>query len=130
MFLWKQNIKSYKNFTLRAKADNTKQIKAIWLYKSSITWMNHFKWYFKRAWVKYEHMTKFKWNFPMRQLLKMKPIKWGLKWRFQCTSFTGYLCEFSLCLGWKKDVEVNLGKRWLMQLPEKELLHFVFWQFF
>ena len=40
----------------------------------------------------------------------MKPIKWGLKWGFWSASSSGYLCEFDLYLGKKKDVEVNLGE--------------------
>ena len=61
-----------------------------------------------------KHMTKFKRRSSMRQHLKMKPAKWGFKWSFGCASSTGYLYEFDLFLGQKKDVEVNLGESVVM----------------
>ena len=57
-----------------------------------------------------EPMTKFKGHSTIRHYLKMKPIKWRLKWSFRCGSSIGYLYKFYLCLGWKRDVEINLGE--------------------
>ena len=54
-----------------------------------------------------KHMTKFKGCPSMKQWLKMKPIKWGFKWWFQYASSTGYLYEFQLYLGGKKNIEAN-----------------------
>ena len=66
-----------------------------------------------------EHMTKFKGRSSMKQYLKLKPIKWGFKWWFRYGSRTGYLYEFDLYLGKKKDVEVNLGEGVVLQMTEK-----------
>ena len=38
---------------------------------------------------------------------------------FRCASSTGYLYEFDLYLGKKKDVEINLGEGVVMRLTEK-----------
>ena len=59
-------------------------------------------------------MKKFKGLSSMRQYMKMKPLKWALKWRFGCPSSTGQLCESDLYLGQKKDVKVNLGESAVM----------------
>ena len=55
----------------------------------------------------------------MRQYLKKRPMKWGFKWWLQCASYTGCLYEFDSYLGWKEDVEVNLGESVKIQLSEK-----------
>ena len=41
----------------------------------------------------------------MTRNLRVKSIEWGFKWWFQCASSTGYLYEFHLYLGRKKDTE-------------------------
>ena len=64
-------------------------------------------------------MTKFKGRSSIRQYLKMKPIKRSFKWWFRCASSNGYLYEFDLYLGKKRNVEVNLGECVVMQLSEK-----------
>ena len=60
------------------------------------------------------HMT-----FLIEEILENQTYKMRFKWWFQFTSSTGYLDEFDLYLGWKKDVEVNLGESVVMQLSEK-----------
>ena len=64
-------------------------------------------------------MTKFKGRSSTRQYLKIKAMKWGFKWWFQCAFSTGYLHEFDLYLSRKKDVENNLWESVVMQLSEK-----------
>ena len=54
-------------------------------------------------------MTKFKGRSSTRQYLKIKAMKWGFKWWFQCAFSTGYLHEFDLHICREKDVEDNLG---------------------
>ena len=67
-----------------------------------------------------EHMTKFKGRSGMKQYLQLKPIKWGFKSWYRCASKTGYLYEFDLYLGKKKDgVQYNLGESVILQLSEK-----------
>ena len=56
-----------------------------------------------------KQMTKFKGRYFMGKYLHLKPIKQGFKWQLRCPSSTGYLYEFDLYPGKKKDVEVNLG---------------------
>ena len=62
-----------------------------------------------------EYNTKFKERSSLRQYLKMKPAKWGFEWYFRYPSSAGYFYKFDVCLGQKKDVEVNLGKALVMQ---------------
>jgi len=66
-----------------------------------------------------EHMTKFKGRSSMKQYIKSKPIKWGFKWWFRCASSSGYLYEFDLYLGRKKNSELNLGEGVVLTLSEK-----------
>lgn len=66
-----------------------------------------------------EHMTKFKGRSSMKQYIKSKPIKWGFKWWFRCASSNGYLYEFDLYLGRKKQMECNLGEGVILSLSEK-----------
>ena len=49
----------------------------------------------------------------------MKPAKWGFEWCFRCPSSAGYFYKFDVCLGQKKDVEVNLRKAVVMQFSVK-----------
>ena len=58
-------------------------------------------------------------TFLIEEILENQTYKMRFKWWFQFTSSTGYLDEFDLYLGWKKDVEVNLGESVVMQLSEK-----------
>ena len=60
------------------------------------------------------HMT-----FLIEEILENWTYKMGFKWRFRCATSTAYLDEFDLYLGWKKDVEVNLGESVVMHLSEK-----------
>ena len=66
-----------------------------------------------------EHMTKFKGRSSMKQYIKKKPIKWGFKWWFRCSSKSGYLYEFDLYLGKKKESEIGLGENVVLTLSEK-----------
>ena len=45
----------------------------------------------------------------MRQYIKSKPIKWAFKFRFRCSSKSGYLYQINIYLGRKKTPEFNLG---------------------
>ena len=64
-------------------------------------------------------MTKFKGRSSMKQYIKSKPIKWGFKWWFRCPSSSGYMYEFNLYLGRKKNSELNLGEGVVLTLSEK-----------
>ena len=67
-----------------------------------------------------EHMIKFKGHNIMRQYVKGKPIKWGLKMWSRCASKTSYLHEFDLNTGKKKKhTERGLGEGVVLQLTEK-----------
>ena len=65
------------------------------------------------------HMIKFKGRSSMKQYIKLKPIKWGLKWWFKYASSNGYLYEFNLYLGQKKNAEANLGDGDVPKLSEE-----------
>ena len=56
-----------------------------------------------------EHMVKFTGRSSMKQYVKNKLIKWGLKFWFRCASKTGYLYQLDLYLGKKEKTEENLG---------------------
>ena len=49
-----------------------------------------------------EHMVKFKGRFGMKQCIKSKPIKWGFKFWFRCSSKSDYLCQMDIYLGRNK----------------------------
>ena len=61
-------------------------------------------------------MIKFKGRSSMKQCLKSKPIKWGLKFWFRCDSKTGYLYEFDIYLGCKESTEYNLRESVVLNL--------------
>ena len=66
-----------------------------------------------------KHMTKLKGRSGMKQYLQLKPIKWGFKSWYRCASKTGYLYEFDLYLGKKKDGDqYTLGESVILQLSE------------
>ena len=94
-------------------ADNikqNKQIKVIRLDQSSIAWMNHFKQCFPKGLSKV--LMKIWQNsktFLNEAILENEIYKMGFKWWFRSASSTGYLYNYDLYLGWRKDVEVNLG---------------------
>ena len=46
-----------------------------------------------------EHMAKFKGRSGMKQYVKLKPIKWGFKFSFHCSSKSGYLYQMNIYLG-------------------------------
>ena len=56
-----------------------------------------------------EHMVKFKGRSGMKQYIKSKPIKWGFKFCFRCSSKSGYLYQMDIYLGRKQTPEFNLG---------------------
>ena len=56
-----------------------------------------------------EHMVKFKGRSGMKQYIKSKPIKWGFKFWFRCSSKSGYLYQMDIYLGRKQTPEFNLG---------------------
>ena len=66
-----------------------------------------------------EHVTKFKGRHSSKQYIKNKPIKWGFKWWFRCSSKTGYLYDFDLYLRKKDSVEFGLGESVVLKLTEK-----------
>ena len=75
-------------------------------------------------------MVKFKGWSGMKQYVKLKPIKCGLKFCFRCSSKSGYLYQMYLYLGKKKSSEFNL------KLCEEVVPHLtkplekLLWQFF
>ena len=56
-----------------------------------------------------EHMVKFKGRSGMKQYIKSKPIKWGFKFWFRCSSKSGYLYQMDVYLGRKQTPVFNLG---------------------
>ena len=64
-----------------------------------------------------EHMVKFKGRSGMKQYIKSKPIKWGFKFWFRCSSKSGYLYQMDIYLESKQILEFNLG------LGEEVALH-------
>ena len=66
-----------------------------------------------------DHMCKFKRTSIMRQYLKNKPIKWGLKFWFRCGAKSGYLYEFDMYLGKKENNKFGLGESVILSLCHK-----------
>ena len=56
-----------------------------------------------------EHMVKFKGRSGMKQYIKSKPIKWGFKFWFRCSSKSVYLYQMDIYLGRKQIPVFNLG---------------------
>ena len=56
-----------------------------------------------------EHMVKFKIRSGMKQCIKSKPIKWGFKFWFRCSSKSGYLYQMDIQLGREQTTEFKLG---------------------
>ena len=56
-----------------------------------------------------ERMVKFKGRSGMKQHIKSKPIKWGFKFWFRCSSISGYLYQMDIYLRRKQTSEFNLG---------------------
>ena len=63
-----------------------------------------------------EHIVNFKGRCGMEQYIKSKPIKWGFKFWFRCSSKTGYLYQMDIYLGKKQNTEFNLGEEVVLQL--------------
>ena len=63
-----------------------------------------------------EHMFKFKGKSLMRQYMKNKPIKWGFRFWFWCSSKSGYLYQFDMYLGKKSKTEFGLGESVVLSL--------------
>ena len=61
-------------------------------------------------------MVKFKRRSGMKQYIESKPIKWGFKFWFRCSSKTGYLYQIAIYLGQKKNTEFNWGEEVVLQL--------------
>ena len=62
------------------------------------------------------HMVKFKGRSGMKQYIKSKPVKWGFRFWFRCSSKTGYLYQKDIYLGKKQNAEFNLGEEIVLQL--------------
>ena len=56
-----------------------------------------------------EHVMKFKSRSGMTQYTKSKPIKWGFKFWFHCSSKSGYLYQMDIYLARKQTPDINLG---------------------
>ena len=56
-----------------------------------------------------QHMVKFKGRSGMKQYIKSKPIKWGFKFWFRCSSKSVYLYQMDIYLGRKQIPVFNLG---------------------
>ena len=54
-------------------------------------------------------MVKFKGKSGMKQYIKLKPIKWGFKLWFCCSSKSGFLYQMDIYLERKQTSEFNLG---------------------
>lgn len=67
-----------------------------------------------------EHMCKFKGKSGMKQFIRNKPIRWGFKLWFRCSSFDGYLYELDIYLGKKqnKTSGFGVGESVVLQLTE------------
>ena len=52
-----------------------------------------------------ERMVNFKDTSRMKQYIKSKPIKWGFKCWFRCSSKSGYLYQMDIYLGRKQTTE-------------------------
>ena len=57
-----------------------------------------------------KHMVKFEGRSGMKQYIKSKPIRWGLKFSFRSSSESGYLYQMYIYLGRKQTPEFNLGR--------------------
>ena len=66
-----------------------------------------------------EHMIKYKNRRIMWQRIKNKPIKWGFRMWYRCTSKTGNLYEFDIYTGRKEITEFGLSESVELQLTEK-----------
>ena len=55
-----------------------------------------------------EHMVKLKGRSDMKQYIKSKPMKWGFKFWFRCSSKTGDLYQMGMYLGKKQSSTFNL----------------------
>ena len=63
-------------------------------------------------------MVKFKGRSGMKQYTKSKPIKWGFKFWFTCSSKTEYLFQMDIYLGKKQNKEFNLDEEVILQLTK------------
>ena len=54
----------------------------------------------------------------MRQYMKNKPIKWGFKFWFRSAAKTGYLHQFDIYTGRKRDTEYGLSENVVLSLCE------------
>ena len=63
-------------------------------------------------------MMKFKGRSSIKKYVKNKPIKWGFKFLYRCTSETGYLYQFHLYLDKKESAAENLGPGVVLKMTE------------
>ena len=54
-------------------------------------------------------MVKFKGRSGIKQYTTSKPVKWGFKFWFYCSSKSGYMYQIDIYLGRKQTPEFNLG---------------------
>ena len=96
--------------------------------------MNHFKQSFSDSvsnndsQIINKHIEKLKGLSSMKIYVNNKPIRWGFKFWYGCTSEPGYLYQFDLCLGKKESAEENLGSG--IALKTTESLHKSYRMFF
>ena len=64
-------------------------------------------------------MCKFKGKSIMRQYMKNKPIQWAFKFWFRCGAKSGYLYEFDMYLGKKRNNKFGLGESVVLSLCQK-----------
>ena len=67
-----------------------------------------------------ENMVKFKGRSGIKQYTTSKPVKWGFKFWFYCSSKSGYMYQIDIYLGRKQTPEFNLGlgKEVVLQLTK------------
>ena len=56
-----------------------------------------------------ENMVKFKGRSGIKQYTTSKPVKWGFKFWFYCSSKSVYMCQIDIYLGRKQTPEFHLG---------------------
>lgn len=73
-----------------------------------------------------EHMCKFKGKSGMKQFIKNKPVPWGFKLWFRCSSTDGYLYEMDIYLGKQlKASGFGIGESVVLQLTEHLMLQYM-----
>ena len=68
-----------------------------------------------------EHMVKFKDRSGMKQCINSKPIKWGFKFWFHCSSKSGYLYQmdiYNMVIKQTPECNLGLGEEVVLQLTK------------